>query len=79
MAVTGCRQGDLADAALASPTRFIELDAAAWTNNTVRLMARNISPSATFRSTGGSAKRLSADFASVPKVRKTSRSALRTI
>ena len=46
--VTGCRQGDLAEAALASSTRFIELDAAAWTNNTVRVMARNISPSATF-------------------------------
>ena len=46
--VTGCRQGDLADAALASSTRFVELDAAAWTTNTVRVMARNISPSATF-------------------------------
>jgi len=46
--VTGCRQGDLADAALASSTRFIELDAAAWTNNTVRVMARNIAPGATF-------------------------------
>ena len=46
--VTGCRQGDLADAALASSTCFIELDAAAWTNNTVRVMARNISPSAIF-------------------------------
>jgi hypothetical protein len=46
--VTGCRQGALADAALASSTRFIELDAAAWTTNTVRVMARNISPSATF-------------------------------
>jgi hypothetical protein len=46
--VAGCRQGDLAHASLASSTRFIELDAAAWTNNTVRVMARNISPSATF-------------------------------
>ncbi len=43
----GARQGDLAQAALASSTRFIELDAAAWSNNTVRVMARNIS-SATF-------------------------------
>jgi triphosphoribosyl-dephospho-CoA synthetase len=34
--------------ALAFSTRFIELDAAAWTNNTVRVMARNISPGATF-------------------------------
>jgi hypothetical protein len=41
-------QGDLADAALASSARFIELDAAAWTTNTVPVMARNISPSATF-------------------------------
>jgi hypothetical protein len=46
--VTGCQQRDLAGAALASSTRFIELDAAAWTNNTVRVMARNISPGATF-------------------------------
>jgi hypothetical protein len=41
--VGGCRQGDLASAALASSTRFIELDAAAWTTNTVRVMARNVS------------------------------------
>jgi hypothetical protein len=33
---------------VASSTRFVELDAAAWSNNTVRVMARNISPSATF-------------------------------
>jgi hypothetical protein len=46
--VAGCRQGDIADAALASSTRFIELDATAWTTNTVRVMARNISPGATF-------------------------------
>jgi hypothetical protein len=46
--VTGCRQGDLTDAALASSTRFIELDAAAWANNTIRVMARNISATATF-------------------------------
>jgi hypothetical protein len=46
--VPGCRQGDLADAALASSTRFIELDATAWTTNPVRVMARNISPGATF-------------------------------
>ena len=45
--VARARQGDLAHAALASSTRFIELDAAAWSNNTVRVMARNISP-ATF-------------------------------
>jgi len=46
--VTGCRQGDLAHAALAASTRFVELDATAWSNNTVRVMARNISPTATF-------------------------------
>jgi hypothetical protein len=45
---TGCRQGDLAHVTLASSTRFIELDAAAWTNNTVRVMARDISLGATF-------------------------------
>jgi hypothetical protein len=46
--VAGARQGDRAEAALASSTRFVELDAAAWTTNTVRVMARNIWPSATF-------------------------------
>ncbi|MBX6741341.1 MAG: hypothetical protein IRY87_04740 [Acetobacteraceae bacterium] len=46
--VAGSRQGDLAAAALVSSTRFIELDAAAWTTDTVRVMARNVSPSATF-------------------------------
>ena len=45
--VPGARQGDFAHAALATATRFIELDAAAWSNNTVRVMARNIS-AATF-------------------------------
>ena len=41
--VTGSRQGDLAQASLVSSTRFIEIDAAVWSNNTVRVMARNIS------------------------------------
>lgn len=41
--VNGARQTDVACAALVSSTRFIELDAAAWSNNTVRVMARNIS------------------------------------
>jgi hypothetical protein len=45
--VNGARAGDLAHASLVSSTRFIELDAATWSNNTVRVMARNISP-ATF-------------------------------
>jgi hypothetical protein len=44
--VTGCGQGDVADAALVSSSRFVELDAAAWSNTTVRVMARNISRSA---------------------------------
>ena len=45
--VSGARGGDLASASLVSSTRFIELDAAVWSNNTVRVMARNIS-AATF-------------------------------
>jgi hypothetical protein len=40
--------GGPADAALAVSTRFVELDAAAWSNNTVRVIARTISPTATF-------------------------------
>ena len=43
IAVTGTRAGDLAEASLVSSTRFIELDAAVWSKNTVRVMARNIS------------------------------------
>lgn len=35
--------GDLAHTALASSTRFVELDAAAWSNNTVRVVAGNVS------------------------------------
>jgi hypothetical protein len=45
--VTGSRQGDLADAALVATTRFVELDAPPWSNNTVRAIAPNISPTAT--------------------------------
>ena len=45
--VNGARAGDLATASLVSSTKFIELDAAVWSNNTVRVMARNIS-AATF-------------------------------
>jgi hypothetical protein len=45
--LNGARAGDLAQASLVSSTRFIELDAAVWSNNTVRVMARNIS-TATF-------------------------------
>ncbi|MBU8540653.1 glycoside hydrolase family 55 protein [Falsiroseomonas tokyonensis] len=45
--VNGARAGDMATASLVSSTRFIELDAAVWSNNTVRVMARNIS-AATF-------------------------------
>lgn len=45
--VNGARAGDLATASLVSSTRFIELDAAVWSNNPVRVMAPNIS-AATF-------------------------------
>jgi len=41
--VSGARAGDLATASLVSSTRFIELSAAVWSNNTVRVMAGNIS------------------------------------
>ena len=44
--VTGARRGDRAEPSLASHTRFIHLDAFTWTNNTVRVMARNISGAA---------------------------------
>jgi len=40
--VTGARQGDRAEASLASSTRFIELNAFTWSNITVRVMARNV-------------------------------------
>jgi hypothetical protein len=45
--VNVARAADLAQASLVSSTRFIELDAAVWSNNTVRVIARNIS-AATF-------------------------------
>jgi len=45
--VDGARQGDLATAALVSSTRFIALDAAAWTTDTARVEARTIA-TATF-------------------------------
>ena len=41
--VNGARAGDLAQASLVSSTRFIEFDAAVCSNNTVRVMAPNIS------------------------------------
>jgi hypothetical protein len=34
--------GDLAQASLATSSRFFELDATAWSNNTVRVPARNV-------------------------------------
>ena len=46
VAVPGARQGDRAEASLASSTRFVELDAFVWSNNTVRVAARNISGAA---------------------------------
>lgn len=45
--MNGARAGDLPSASMVSSTRFIELDATVWSNNTVRVMARNIS-AATF-------------------------------
>jgi hypothetical protein len=41
--VNRARARALAQASLLSSTRFIELDAAVWSNNTVRVIARNIS------------------------------------
>ncbi len=41
--ITGARMGDLAEASLATSSRFFELDATAWSNNTVRVLARNVS------------------------------------
>jgi hypothetical protein len=43
--VNGARAGDLVQASLVPSTRFIELDAAVWSNNTMRVLARNISAS----------------------------------
>lgn len=43
MAVKRARAGCLASASPASPTRFIDLDAAVWSSSMVRVMARNIS------------------------------------
>jgi hypothetical protein len=39
----GARVGDLAQTSLATSSRFFELDATAWSNNTVRVLARNVS------------------------------------
>jgi len=41
-------QGDRAKAAHAASPRFVELDEAGWSNDAVRVMARTISPSASF-------------------------------
>ena len=46
VAVPGARQGDRTDASLASSTRFIEPEAFAWSNSTVRVLARNVSGTA---------------------------------
>lgn len=42
VAVTGSRQGDLAEASLVSSKQVIDLTAFAWTNNRVRVIARNV-------------------------------------
>jgi hypothetical protein len=44
--VLGARQGDRAEASLASSTRFIELDAFTWPKNTASVLARNVSGAA---------------------------------
>ena len=44
--VPGARQGDRADVSLASSTRFIELDAFVWSNNTARVLAHRVSGAA---------------------------------
>jgi hypothetical protein len=41
--VTGACIGDLLQASLATSSRFFELDATAWSNNTVRVRGRNVS------------------------------------
>lgn len=41
--VAGARPGDIASASLTTSSRFFELDAHVWSNNTVRVMVRNIS------------------------------------
>ena len=41
--VNGARAGDMTSASLVSSMRFIDLTAFAWTNKTVRVVARNIS------------------------------------
>ena len=46
--VPGARQGDFTHAALVSSTRFVEFDAATWSNDGVRVAARNILSTATF-------------------------------
>ena len=43
VSVPGARVGDLAEASLATSSRFFDLDATAWSNNTVRVLARNVS------------------------------------
>ncbi|HEV7267015.1 MAG TPA: hypothetical protein VGN83_19195 [Falsiroseomonas sp.] len=43
--IIGARVGDLARASLATSNRFFELDATAWCNSTVRVLARNVSNS----------------------------------
>ena len=46
VAVTGVLVGDLAQASLTTSSRFFKLDATAGSNNTVRVLARNVSNTA---------------------------------
>lgn len=41
--VTGARPGDLCSVSLATSSRFVQLAGHVWTNNTVRVVARNVS------------------------------------
>jgi len=41
--VAGARQGDLCSASLSTSSRFVQVAGHVWTNNTVRVVARNVS------------------------------------
>ena len=41
--VAGARQGDLVDASISTSSRFVQVAGHVWTNNTVRVVARNVS------------------------------------
>jgi hypothetical protein len=43
VALAGARQGDHVAVSLATPSRFIQVAGHVWSNNTVRVVARNVS------------------------------------